>query len=130
MFNSNSNNSIAKTPSQAEFEQFFQAHAQAQAQAMMAQGNKTPSGGGGGMTQSGSGQDFTNLSPTEMMMNTNNTNVGVRGTTAERDPESRVVGYVEDDVFPIRYGEWRNHGRSRDDAREHARVDAKSIRGE
>jgi len=42
MFNSNSNNSIAKTPSQAEFEQFFQAHAQAQAQAMMAQGNKTP----------------------------------------------------------------------------------------
>ena len=48
MFNSNSNNSIAKTPSQAEFEQFFQAHAQAQAQAqaMMAQGNKTPSGGG------------------------------------------------------------------------------------
>jgi hypothetical protein len=84
MFNSNSNNSIAKTPSQAEFEQFFQAHAQAQAQAMMAQGNKTPSGGGGGMTQSGSGQDFTNLSPTEMMMNTNNTNVG---GSAEQPPK-------------------------------------------
>lgn len=66
-------NTIAKTPSQAEFEQFFQAHAAAQAQAMMSGTNKTTtpgaSGGGGNdgvLARSGSGQDFTNGSPTDV----------------------------------------------------------------
>jgi hypothetical protein len=92
-------NSIAKTPSQAEFEQFFQAHAAAQAQAMMANNNNnnktTPGGGGGstnnnnnnnvgGMTQSGSGQDFTNMSPTEIM---NNNNASAGNGSAEQPPK-------------------------------------------
>ena len=91
-------NSIAKTPSQAEFEQFFQAHAAAQAQAMMANNNNnnnktTPGGGGGstsnnnnvgGMTQSGSGLDFTNMSPTEIM---NNNNASAGNGSAEQPPK-------------------------------------------
>ena len=95
-------NSIAKTPSQAEFEQFFQAHAAAQAQAMMANNNNktTPGGGGGGgstsnnnnnnnnnvggMTQSGSGQDFTSMSPTEIM---NNNNASAGNGSAEQPPK-------------------------------------------
>merc|ERR1712100_3080 len=48
----------------------------------------------------------------------------------QRNSKGRVVGYVEDDVFPVRDGKRRERGRGWDDAGQHARVDAKSFRGE